>query len=362
MISRWSAPRLLRGAALASALAALGACTSPFGAGTMHLQTQGIFWAGGEVVQRTQPGATDNRILRNPVYVEYFIPKNLDASAAPIVLTHSSLSGVVWRTTPDGREGWAEYFIRRGFPVFVIDPPGTGRAGFDVDDINLAARGQSQAATSDPLIRTDSASWARWSIGPRLGEASKGGQMSTDDASVRHFLGSMIPSRAVPNAAVDTAFIAALEKIHKMFGRAIFVGWSTAGGLGQRLVIARPDLIRALVILEGYNGQLPLPTASNWFDYCPLNPPNAVVSALVKHRLPLLSVNGQAGHSINAGRAKDVCQTLVDRVKADGGDATNIWLPDVGVSGNSHMLFWDRNGDEAANVVLGWLNTALRKQ
>ncbi len=66
-------------------------------------------------------------------------------------------------------------------------------------------------------------------------------------------------SRAIPNAAVDAAFVAALEKVNKMFGPAIFVGWSTAGGLGQRLVVARPELIRALVILEGYNGQMPLP-------------------------------------------------------------------------------------------------------
>ncbi len=65
-------------------------------------------------------------------------------NAAPIVLTHTAIPGIVWRTTPDGREGWAEYFVRQGYPVFVMDPPGVGRAGLDIDAINAAATGRSE--------------------------------------------------------------------------------------------------------------------------------------------------------------------------------------------------------------------------
>ncbi len=342
--------------AFAYATMALVFATHAFAAdGDMNLETQGIFWAGGEVVNRSQPEMAANKILKSSLYVEYFVPKGATRNSVPIVLTHTILSGVVWRTTPDGREGWAEYFVRRGHPVFVIDPPGTGRAGFDVDDINMIAKGQSPAATVDLIGRSDSSAWPRWNLGPQMGMVSPGSQTPNDDAAVRHFLGAMIPGRGTSNAAMDSAYVAAMERINKMFGPAAFVGWSTAAGLGQRLVVARPDLFRALVLVEGYNGQMPLPIAQNWFDYCPLNPATAIVDTLTGKKLPLLSINGQNGHAINTGRSKQVCNTLVEMVAKAGGDATNVYLPDIGISGNSHMMFWDKNSDQIAKFLTDWI-------
>ena len=96
---------------------------------------------------------------------------------------------------------------------------------------------------------------------------------------------------------------------------------------GSDVVVARPELVRALVLVEGYNGQLPLPTPENWFDYGPLNPPEAIVETLAGKKIPLLSLNGQSGHEINTGRSKDVCKTLVEMVKAAGGNATQSSFP-----------------------------------
>jgi hypothetical protein len=39
----------------------------------------------------------------------------------------SGHTGVTYETTPDGREGWATYFARKNFPVYVIDHVGRGR-------------------------------------------------------------------------------------------------------------------------------------------------------------------------------------------------------------------------------------------
>lgn len=227
----------------------------------------------------------------------------------------------------------------------------------DIDDINMAARGQTPPAPADMIGRSDSSAWPRWNLGPQMGTVAPGGQTPNDEPAVRHFLGAMVPGRGVPVATMDAAFLAAMERINKMFGPAVFVGWSTAGGLGQRLVVARPELFRALIVVEGYNGQLPLPTAQNWFDYCPLNPATAIVDTLSTKKLPLLSLNGQNGHSINTGRSKQVCATLVDKVGKAGGIATGIYLPDIGITGNSHMMFWDRNSDQIAKVVSDWVRT-----
>jgi hypothetical protein len=35
--------------------------------------------------------------------------------------------------TPDGREGWAQYFLRQGYAVYVVDQPGRGRAAWEPD-------------------------------------------------------------------------------------------------------------------------------------------------------------------------------------------------------------------------------------
>lgn len=327
--------------------------------GEMNLETQGIFWAGGEIANRTQKHLTKNKILRDQLYVEYFIPKTLRPNAAPIVLTHTVISGVIWRTTPDGREGWAEYLVRQGFPVFVIDPPGTGRSGFEIDDINTVATGDSQPMANAPLARSDSSAWPRWNLGLSLAAGTQEeDQTPTDEASTRHLLASLLPSRSIPVAKSHAAFIAALEKINEMQGPVIFVGWSLAGGLGQRLVVDRPDLFSALILLEGASGQPPLPTPENWFDYCSVKPSEPLVATLVKTGLPVLSLNGQKGHVVNTGHASGVCKSLVDDVNAGGGHASSIWLPDLGIRGNGHMMFWDKNSDQIVKVITDWIDRA----
>jgi hypothetical protein len=94
------------------------------------LKSHGVFWAGGQIVNRTQTG-TENagdqkgiafnaqQYLVGQAYVEYFIPQKLrkGKNTIPIVLVPGGgLVGVHFLTTPDGREGWADYFLRRGFP------------------------------------------------------------------------------------------------------------------------------------------------------------------------------------------------------------------------------------------------------
>lgn len=54
------------------------------------------------------------------MYVQYQVP--VHANSASVVFIHGCcLTGAEWETTPDGRTGWAEYFVRKGFPAYVID-------------------------------------------------------------------------------------------------------------------------------------------------------------------------------------------------------------------------------------------------
>lgn len=62
------------------------------------------------------------------LYAFYQVPQN--AKATPIVMLHGAFqSARSWETTSDGREGFQTLFLRRGFPVYLVDQPRRGRAG-----------------------------------------------------------------------------------------------------------------------------------------------------------------------------------------------------------------------------------------
>ena len=50
--------------------------------------------------------------------------------------------------TPDGRRGWADYFLTSGYAVYVVDQPGRGRSGF-ISKIYGEATNRSAEAIAD---------------------------------------------------------------------------------------------------------------------------------------------------------------------------------------------------------------------
>src|ERR1041384_497292 len=101
-----AALRSILGALLASAPAAAASAEEP---PPMVLAKTGYFFVGGKI-DPSVPGSP----MTGQMYVEYFIPKTL-THPYPIVMIHGgSQTGTNFTGTPDGREGWAQYFIRRG--------------------------------------------------------------------------------------------------------------------------------------------------------------------------------------------------------------------------------------------------------
>lgn len=94
---------------------------------------QGSFAVGGTVVERpaltttTSPPRQDS-FHGDHLYAFFQIPQN--PKTLPIVMLHSAYqSARSWETTPDGREGFQTLFLRRGYPVYLVDQPRRGRAG-----------------------------------------------------------------------------------------------------------------------------------------------------------------------------------------------------------------------------------------
>jgi hypothetical protein len=66
--------------------------SSPQAKGPMVLETQGVFWAGGQIVNRTDPALAGNKTLLGQAYVEYFIPQKKRKNAIPVVITGNGAS------------------------------------------------------------------------------------------------------------------------------------------------------------------------------------------------------------------------------------------------------------------------------
>jgi pimeloyl-ACP methyl ester carboxylesterase len=140
------------------------------------LKAQGSFFAGGERVEQTQgelgnlgPGG---HIAVNQMYVRYMVPQGGDGNL-PVVMIHgATLTGKSWETTPDGRMGWDEYFVRKGHPVYVPDQVGRGRSGFNQAVFNNVRAGGTLPANQPVWLRfSDEGAWPNFRFGPRAGAA-----------------------------------------------------------------------------------------------------------------------------------------------------------------------------------------------
>lgn len=80
-------------------------------------------------------------------------------------------------------------------------------------------------------------------------------------------------------------------------------------------------------------------------------------------RVPFVTMFGdfQGGNPVWQGRMVE-CVNTVDRIKAVRGTAENIYLPDRGIRGNSHMLIMDLNNRQLADIILAWLVRYARSQ
>ena len=101
------------------------------------LKEQGSFAVGGKVITNLgtfdpyHPTPAGQTFHGDHAYVFYQIPAQ--DRKFPLVFLHGAGQfSRTWETTPDGREGFQNIFLRRGFGVFLIDQPRRGNAGRSV--------------------------------------------------------------------------------------------------------------------------------------------------------------------------------------------------------------------------------------
>jgi len=348
-------------AAVVTGSGLLAACAVPPGgpAGPLVIQAQGSFAAGGTV--RQTPGTYDNdrptpagqSFHGDHLYVFYQVPR--DPRPLPIVMLHGAFqSARSWETTSDGREGFQTLFLRRGFPVYLVDQPRRGRAG-----------NSTVAATTEPTpydqLFFDQFRLGKW---PNYFENV---QFDRTPGTLDQFLRSVTPNTGPydPNVISD-----AMAVLFERTGPAILFTHSQGGGPGWLTAVKSPN-VKAIVAFEpgsGFifpEGELPpvMPSAAG-----PLAPEAVPLPAFQKlTRIPIVIYYGDnfpAEPTTERGQDNwrvrlAMARLWVDAINRHGGDARLVHLPEIGIRGNTHFMMSDLNNAQVADLVSAFLSEKL---
>lgn len=324
------------------------------------IQKQGNFSVGGKTIQRE--GQYDNSKFVgwdkqvetgqsarvDHAFVDYQIP--VKARKYPLVFVHGyGGSGVCWEMTPDGREGFATLMLRHGYPTYVVDLPGRGRAG-------------RTSATKELKPLADEMFWFDiWRIGvwPNY---NKGGQFPADSACLSQFFREM-----TPDLSDHTQDVPSLNALNERLGDNILVTHSAGGITGWLVAMANPNTVKGVVAYEPgafvfpedeqpdkidglTGGCAPIPVKRADF----LNLTKIPIVLYFGDYIPERTSNNLGGENWRV--RLQMARKFVACVNKSGGNATLIELPKLGIRGNTHFLMQDLNNKELADLLAQWLD------
>jgi pimeloyl-ACP methyl ester carboxylesterase len=307
------------------------------------LAKQGSFFVNGQSMATAFPTATGipvaGHISAKGMYVQYQVPEARNRAAYPVIMVHGSgHTGKTYEETPDGRIGWAEYFVRRGVPVYVVDHSGRARSGFDPTPSNRAKIEKNPSLIPSFAEFTNEQAWTAFRFGPTAFTPYENTRFPITARD--EYFAQMVPNTETSYPDGGESTVAALAALLDRIGPAVVMVHSQSGAYGIGAAIARPDLAKAIVSVEPRS--------------CAMTDGNVKT---VFTRVALLTMFGDFfGTNVSdwPGRMAE-CVGAVARIKTAGGIAENIHLPDRGIRGNSHMLMMDLNNQQIADIILAWL-------
>ncbi|MCY4778576.1 alpha/beta fold hydrolase [Sphingobacterium sp. UT-1RO-CII-1] len=331
--------------------------------GYITIEEQGSFAIGGTVI--TAPGNFDpiahgafnpsnqssegQTLHGDHAFVFYQRPVN--ARKLPLIFWHGyGQSMKTWQTTPDGREGFQDIFLRRQFSVYNLDQPRRGKAGRSTKPITLTA-------TPDDQL---------WFGIFRLGVGTEfypDVQFSKSPEALQQFFRQITPDTGPLDIDLNTE---AVSELFNKIGQGILVTHSQSGGMGW-LTALKNSKIQAIVSYEPMSnfvfpeGETPDPIA-----YLGGQLGAITVSITDFKKLTSIPIVMYYGDFIpdepvdipgqeQWRAAYQMAKKWADTINKHGGDATLVRLPEVGIKGNTHFPMSDLNNIEVADHMSAWL-------
>ena len=336
---------------LALSLMASMLASTAFAMEPVVIADQGSFMAGGRTV--TAVGEYDGSQPRNLAghtlhgdHAYVFYQKPVKAHKYGLVFLHGyGQSGKTWETTPDGRDGFQNIFLEKGYATYVVDEPRRGKAGRSTVPANLTA-------TPDDQLWFNTFRIGQWP------DYYDNVAVPRDEASREQFFHQMVPD----TGAFDAKVVAdAMVEVFKKSGDGILITHSAGGGPGWETAM-RSDKVKGVISLEP--GTFPFPEGevpATEKTTSPFPAPGTPVSKEDFMKLTKIPIVVYFGDNIPSGGQDNwrvrlnLARKWEATVNKYGGDVTVVYLPDIGVKGNTHFLMADLNNKEVADVMEKWM-------
>ena len=328
------------------------------------------------------------------MYVEFLLPTE-QRHPFPVVMVHGGLqTGTNFTGTPDGREGWAQYFVRRGYAVYVVDQVARGRSAHWNQlhgEVNDSGHGNVRLVENRFTAPAAYGSWPQAELHTQFPGTGR-----PPDPAFLQFYASQFPSLSDYPKQQELnrdALVALLDRI----GPAILMTHSQSGAFGWPVADMRPELVKAIAALEPngppvhaiIDGQ-PSP---EWYRDDPAEKPYGLTVVPLTYDPPvtpdaplrferqgvpdgpgLVRCWKQAEPAAQLPRLKGIpigifmCEAsyhaAYDHCTAAylsqaGVEHDFIRLEERGIRGNGHMMMVEKNSDDIAQVVAEWLEDKL---
>lgn len=337
----------------------------------LQIAAHGFFWVGGEVIE-TAAG----KAIRGQSCVEYWVPENL-LHQLPIVMIHGGGGQALdYLGTADGREGWAHWFVRKGYAVYLVDRPCHGRSPFHPElqgeMMPPAPSGIFERLFTRPATFEDNWPQARlhdkWPGSGTFGDPGFEGFLASSGPMPASFESNQIDAQRGGAELLD------------QIGPAILMTHSAGSPVGWLILDARPDLVKAIVAVEPVgppfggegNGKLNWGITSAKITYDPpMNdfsefdleeraPLRANTVACLIQKEPARRLLNFAGVPIVVITAEASWMALdnhgtVDFLAQAGATVEHLRLEDKGIHGNGHAMMLESNSEEIAATIAEWI-------
>lgn len=316
------------------------------------IERQGVFSSGGRVTDPI-PGeydATQNWMDQSrkgtTTHVDHantFYQIPACGNGIPVVFLHGyGQTRIGWQATPDGRKGWADLFLKKGYSVFLVDQPRRGAASATemiVDD---------PGDVDGPRYKVGEQAWyTHFRIGRVAPERYEGSQFPAGDEAQNQFFCQMTPNSGNYDEPLFGQVLSdVMADVNKMTGKkAVYITHSQGGRVGWQ---TDTENVAAIVAVEP--GFAPFVGTPEYQKF-------------VEAKIPMLFLFGDyienGPEDIQSTgfwqMVLNQCRDFAEHYNADGGNATVVYLPNEGIKGNSHFMFQEMNNGEIADFIMAWL-------
>jgi pimeloyl-ACP methyl ester carboxylesterase len=335
---------LVGGVAAAAAFCATAAFAGGE-AGKLELRDLGAKFVG-YTTKSADAGSLD---VMNPLFVQYMLPARRRHDY-PIVFIHGGGGqGTDWLQTPDGRDGWIDYFVADGWDVYVVDRPGHGRAQSNAGCGNAMVR----VGNTAPIARLSRSAPTVW----------PGGEPTPTNDAVIGWTASSATAPYCGDALAAEKISVLLDEI----GPAVLLAHSAGGGSTFRVPNLNPEKVVGIIGFEtagsnpvaaGFNNSPALitmwktePALPSTFtpvenNGCAMQGDRA--SKLVNYAdLPIVLVATEMGTS---SKAAIECGASV--WQQAGARGSSVYLPERGLKGGGHFAMAQLDSAAYAKVFL----------